>query len=156
MASDAGGAAVEPHEEPEISAQLIEAAEVLSDAGMDVEMVFRSFMSHSGPLPAPADLEAYERIMPGLAERIVARSEREQTHRHAMDRELVEADMREDKRLGRGQWLGIAAAVVCATVAVFALVSDEPEVAGIVMGTTIVSLAGVFVVGRLTSGSEGD
>ena len=35
----------------------------------------------SGPLPLPATLDGYEKVLPGSAERIVAMAEREQEHR---------------------------------------------------------------------------
>lgn len=42
--------------------------------------------SHSGPLPPPEDFEHYEQTLPGLANRITALTEREQGHRHKMER----------------------------------------------------------------------
>ena len=40
--------------------------------------------SHSGPLPTPKDLEAYERVSPGLADRIVQMAEAERQLRIAV------------------------------------------------------------------------
>lgn len=37
---------------------------------------------HSGPLPRPEILQSYEKVMPGLAGKIVRMAEREQKHRH--------------------------------------------------------------------------
>jgi uncharacterized membrane protein len=39
-----------------------------------------------GPLPSPVLLEQYDQVLPGLAETIVRMAEREQAHRHEMDR----------------------------------------------------------------------
>lgn len=41
----------------------------------------------SGPLPKPEHFGQYERVLPGTAERILKMAEKEQDHRHAMDRE---------------------------------------------------------------------
>lgn len=44
-------------------------------------------LSYSGPLPHPADLEEYERILPGAADRILSMAEKEQALResHSID-----------------------------------------------------------------------
>lgn len=39
----------------------------------------------AGPLPPPAALENFNRIVPGAAERIIAMAEAEQKHRHALE-----------------------------------------------------------------------
>lgn len=46
----------------------------------------------SGPLAHPAHLEAYERIVPGAAERLLAMAEGEQGHRHRSDRQAAQFD----------------------------------------------------------------
>ena len=47
----------------------------------------------SGPLPPPAMLEGYERIVPGAAERILAMAERESATRHTLDIKAVDANI---------------------------------------------------------------
>lgn len=44
---------------------------------------------HIGPLPAPEDLEQYDRIAPGSANRIIDRMEKEQAHRHKQEGRLL-------------------------------------------------------------------
>lgn len=44
---------------------------------------------YSGPLPPPSLLADFEKVLPGSAERIFQYSEREQQHRHEMDRVQV-------------------------------------------------------------------
>lgn len=39
----------------------------------------------SGPLPPPATLEQYERLMPGAAQKLMDMAEAEQRHRHALE-----------------------------------------------------------------------
>jgi uncharacterized membrane protein len=36
----------------------------------------------TGPLPSPAEIGEYERILPGTADRIIKMAEKEQSHRH--------------------------------------------------------------------------
>lgn len=45
--------------------------------------------SFSGPLPAPEDLEKYDRIVPGAAERILKMAEKEMEHRHSNENSLT-------------------------------------------------------------------
>src|SRR3990172_8085462 len=61
----------------------------------------------SGPLPAPADLEQFNQIIPNGAERILAMSEKEQAHRINYETTGLTATIQESRR---GQYLG---AVVC-------------------------------------------
>lgn len=89
---------------------------------------------HHGPLPAPEDLQRYNELLPGAAERIVAMAEIEQRHRHeqeskAISSELVtreilqgtekvriEGVMRSDKR---GQYLGAAVSILAISGAIY-------------------------------------
>lgn len=48
--------------------------------------------SHSGPLPSPEDLQRYNDISPGAAERILIMAESEQRHRHDIERLAIETD----------------------------------------------------------------
>lgn len=46
--------------------------------------------SYEGPFPPPALLQQFEEVLPGAAERIFQYSEREQQHRHGIERTQVE------------------------------------------------------------------
>ena len=64
----------------------------------------------TGPLPPPAVLKQYDEIATGLAERIVVSMEREQEHRHEMDRKLLVAYQ---AIYTRGQFLAAFIALTC-------------------------------------------
>lgn len=64
----------------------------------------------AGPLPPPAVLKQYDEVFPGLAERIVASMEREQDHRHAVDRSLIETHR---VTFTRGQRIAATIALIC-------------------------------------------
>lgn len=51
-----------------------------------------------GPLPPPADLEHYERICPGAADRILKVMEREQTHRQELTQKVIDVEVVNAKR----------------------------------------------------------
>jgi len=48
---------------------------------------------HSGPLPPPQQLAAYNEVGEDFAERIVQMAEREQSHRHSIERRVVTASV---------------------------------------------------------------
>lgn len=50
---------------------------------------------HSGPLPPPAELEAFARISPDFPERIMRMAEQEQQHRFELDLHQAEVQKRE-------------------------------------------------------------
>ena len=51
-------------------------------------------VGYEGPLPPPRILEGYEQILPGAAERIFARFEKQSDHRMHLERVTVEGDSR--------------------------------------------------------------
>lgn len=91
---------------------------------------------HEGPLPPPALLDGYEKVVPGAAERIIQLAEKEQEHRQALEKAAIQSDVdvkasfqtSEKFRLEsifksdrRGQYLGafvstiaLAGAIACA------------------------------------------
>jgi uncharacterized membrane protein len=57
----------------------------------------RTEVEVSGPLPSPATLEGYDRVLPGAAERIMLLAERESSHRQSMDQQAIQADIQAQK-----------------------------------------------------------
>lgn len=49
--------------------------------------------SFHGPIPPPALLEHYDKIIPGAAERILAMAESETAHRHQQEARAIEANI---------------------------------------------------------------
>lgn len=105
-----------------------------------------------GPLPAPEDLEAYERVQPGFAERIVAMAEKavemadeQMKHRHRTEHRMITAFHL------RSAW-GLASAALLSGGALaggIALLFAGHTAGGVaVVGIDMGSLAGVFVYGR--------
>lgn len=102
-------------------------------------------LSHSGPLPDPAQLAHYDRVLPGLAERIVLLTEREQKHRH----DLSESFFKRQARLkDRGQVLGFASLIILLGFCVFLAFIGEPGWASKVAIGVIAAVVGIFVIGK--------
>jgi uncharacterized membrane protein len=101
----------------------------------------------SAPLPAPAELEHYDRIVPGMAERIVRMAEQEQAHRGEQARKWLDATV---ANAARGQWLGgitILAAIIGALA--IAVLHDSWQI-----GVALVSVPVLGAVQALIRGRE--
>jgi uncharacterized membrane protein len=48
---------------------------------------------HQGPLPAPESFAAYERVLPGAADRILKMAEQQATHRQGLERSALNGDI---------------------------------------------------------------
>lgn len=60
-------------------------------------------VSFQGPLPPPEILRQYGEVVPNGAERIMSMAERNQEHRHGLEKEVITKGVRNESR---GQWLG--------------------------------------------------
>ena len=90
------------------------------------------------PLPPPNLLATYDKILPGAAERIFVMAEREQNHRHAMERN-------ESKLNFTGLIVGAMVAIAALVAGTFVIFLGH-EIAGpVIVGVDLVGLAGVFV-----------
>ena len=112
-----------------------------SETSLSIERVEASF---SGPVPDPATLKAYDIVLPGLAERIVDRWEKQSDHRMALEKTVVEGDTR------RANWGLVSATVISlAVIGVSGVLAmhDHETVAAVLAGVDIAALAGVFIYG---------
>jgi uncharacterized membrane protein len=101
---------------------------------------------HSGPLPAPADLEHYERVYPGAAERIFAMAEREQAHRQERERHVDAVNSASAKR---GQWLGAVIVLLAMSGAVaIGLLHGPWQIAAALVGVPLLSVVRDFTRGQ--------
>jgi len=104
-----------------------------------------------GPIPHPAILEGYEKIVPGAAERILIMAESSMKHQQQYDNALLEASR---KQAARGQILGFLIGLSAIGASMFSAFIGYPVLAGILGGTTVVSLVVAFVVGRMVKNGE--
>lgn len=125
------------------------------DPRLDVGLEQSRFTS---PLPRPDDLERYEMLLPGAAERLLAAGEREQAHRHEIERRLVALDeqavpsFHEGQR--RGHWISLSLGVGYELVMLAAILEGE-AVAGIT-GAAIGLGAMIWAVRRDPSDTRSD
>ena len=125
--------------------QPAKAADVASKSPQASRGIVRQSASFEGPMPPPAILEGYERLVPGAAERILAMAESDTKHQHAIEFSALNAAEGEVKR---GQIFAFIIGLAALLASMFALYMGSPAVAGIIGGTTVVGLVSVFIVGR--------
>jgi len=76
-------------EKIETALQEVISPEQRKTAVMRVEQLVKA-ESFRGPLPPPRYLAQYDKVIPGLAERIVRMAEAEQGHRHHCEDKIIE------------------------------------------------------------------
>lgn len=109
-------------------------------------MVAMEQRMYSGPLPPAEEIEAYERVCPGSADRIIKMTEKSLDHRISNEKLIVSE---ETKQSGRGQILGFILAIFFGVIALVLALTGHEILAGIIAGTDIVSLAIIFVLNKV-------
>lgn len=104
-----------------------------------------SVSSFSGPLPPPEALAAFDAIVPGAAERILVMAEKQQTHRHQLESQVVSSNSFA-QRLGPILGFVLAALIVLGG---FWLIEQGKSIVGMaaILSATA-SLVAVFVIGK--------
>lgn len=105
----------------------------------------------SGPLPPASELEAYERVVPGSAARIVTWAEEEGKHRRSVEQIVVSTGAKNSSR-GAAFAFSLAVLVIAAGTAII-LTGHSPYGLAMII-VALVSLLGVFVVGRVSASRQ--
>ena len=98
----------------------------------------------SGPLPPPALLAAYDRVVPGAAERIIIMAEAQSKHRRDMESQVVASDIRNARR---GLLFGFMLGLVAIGGGIFIVFRGQAVAGTIFSGLYLVGIVGVFVYG---------
>lgn len=104
--------------------------------------------AYSGPLPHPRHFAAFEDVLPGGAERILKMAER--AHDHNID-VMKKGQVCDQRYRVLGMWLGFVALLVLVGSAVYAGLHGNNILAGLLLGTGVLSSIGVFVSAHIKS-----
>jgi uncharacterized membrane protein len=121
---------------------------VVEQAASVVTAVIQQEEFH-GPVPHPRHLEAYERICPGSADRLIRMAEDSLAHNIAVSQKQ-QADDAADRRHGMN--LGFGALALLVIGATICGVVGQPELAVGFLATGVVGTVGKFIVGRSSKG----
>lgn len=97
-----------------------------------------------GPLPEPSILSDYDKVLPGLADRIVVMAESEKDHRHRMQSRQLELSAR---RSFIGLISGLIVALSCIILAIWVTYRGYYVAGTIIASIDIVALTAIFVLG---------
>lgn len=123
--------------------------------GVQVAMATRA-----SPLPSPQDMAAFAAIDPLLPNRIMAMAEEQQQHIQSMQKDDLaritagEAGEREIKK--RSQNYGLLIVILLSSIGAWLTHKDHDWVGGGIFTTTIIGVAGIYVVGRLPGDGKKD
>lgn len=99
----------------------------------------------SGPLPAPEDFAEYEKVLPGVTDRIVSMAEKQSDHRISSETKIINGKLRQS---GFGQILGAILVFTFGLIALILGLNGHDILAGSIGVTTVISIAVVFVLNR--------
>jgi uncharacterized membrane protein len=102
-------------------------------------------MMHSGPLPDPQSLSAYDQLIPNGADRIMKMAEKQQDHRMKIERTAIG---RQTFQSFIGQVFGFLIGLTGIGSGTFLAYNGFTTVGAVIAGGTVVSLVSVFVIGR--------
>ena len=119
------------------------------------ELRFQAMMraSYSGPLPPPEFLERYNLTLPGLAERIIKMAESQHDHRLEIERKVIEANI-SAQRLGTYCGFAVAMTAILGGIGLIFIGKEATGLTSIL--TALVSLVGVFIIGKRQQKKELD
>lgn len=113
----------------------------------------RKLVHFQGPLPPPEMLREYNEISPGLALRLVDRADKEQDHRHEMNREQVNGSksalFHKAFQGYVGQALAFIIAMTCICGGIWLIAQDKSTQGLTAIIGALVALVGVFVTGKV-------
>jgi uncharacterized membrane protein len=98
----------------------------------------------SAPLPLPSELQAYEAILPGAADRIFIMVESQSSHRQGLEKRALSI---EDRNSLLGIIAGWFIGVLGLLVAGFCIYTGHDVAGGTIGGVSLASLVGTFIYG---------
>ena len=111
----------------------------------------QSAASWSGPIPSPIDMERYEAVLPGAADRILTMTENQSAHRIDLANKAASGDSIRSY-LGIVSALLISLAIIAASIY---LISKGHSWEGVsLIGIDLIGLASVFIYGTRARQSE--
>ncbi len=105
----------------------------------------------SGPLPDPAELEAYNSVIPNGADRIMKMAEAQSAHRIELEKSVIGSQQRQGTC---GQVFGLIIGLTGLSLATYAAVNGQPWFGSAIGGTTLVGLVSAFLVSRSRGKAE--
>lgn len=107
--------------------------------------------SYQGPIPDPETLAQYDALVPGSAERLINRFEKQSDHRMSLETTVVKGDI---NRSRIGLYFGGVFAAGILALAFYMVSKGQAGVAGTMVGAVTASIIGAFIYGRAQQAKE--
>lgn len=111
----------------------------------DVPQAIMKITQHSGPMPPPEMLEAYNKMVPGIAGELFNDMREDSKHIREMERKALNAKILENTL---GQVFGFLIGTVAIIAGAYTAVNGAELSGGLIGGGGVVALTAVFVLGR--------
>lgn len=105
----------------------------------------------SSPLPDPAELAAYNQIIPNGADRIMKMAEDQSAHRISIEKIVITS---QQNQAFFGQVCGLVIGLGGLAMATYAAISGQPWFGGTIGGTTLIGLVSAFLYSRHSQKKE--
>jgi uncharacterized membrane protein len=137
-----------PDDEAPLDSEPISQGQPSPQTPLAIPVVSQIKVTYSAPLPPPAMLEHYERILPGAAERIFGQWERQSSHRQDIEKLALKDDSKHQS-IGQHYAFILSALVILGSLI---LIWQGKSMTGLILILgNLVTLAGMFVYGRYSS-----
>ncbi len=108
---------------------------------------------YSGPVPKPDDLQKYEQIQPGFADRLLKMAEKEQIERFNINNKILsdtkDVHLIEANNHKRGQNYALLSIIIIVVLCGYCVYSGSPNNASAIAIGTLVAIVGVFISGKI-------
>lgn len=108
---------------------------------------------YSGPIPKPEDLEKYESIQHGFANRLLVMAEKEQDERIALNNKIVDENAKINKANNttqrRGQLFAFSSVLLIVALCAYCIHLGSATDARYIAIGTLATVAGVFITGKV-------
>lgn len=108
---------------------------------------------YSGPIPKPEDLEKYEAIQQGFANRLLVMAEKEQEERIALNNKIIDENskinIQNNTTQRRGQILAFSSILIIGALCAYCIYVGSPDNARTIAIGSMAAVAGIFVTGKL-------
>lgn len=106
---------------------------------------------YSGPFPPANELEHYESVYPGFAEKLMERYVKQSEHRMSLENKAIDSGI---KNSARGQVFAFILALVTILIGAFLIYLDKDTLGIVVILSALASLVGVFIYGNKSKKDE--
>lgn len=107
--------------------------------------------SYSAPIPSPEMMEAYEKVVPGSAERIIKRFEIQSDHRQSCEKILVWTN---SVKSIVGLVFGFIVTLIAIFGGIYTALQGKPWLGGTLSLSGLAMLVGAFITGKISSARE--